>query len=163
MTFFSGGENLALISETIDAISRKIEDTNCGDDPSNEEVQVMLFLIIWPVNLERVIAQSTPLVRHQKGLDVVLGQESAVLILDDTEVVWGKHRENVILMDRYHFFTSSCRQLGLKCKSLSELRSDENEAEGALASVSGCSCNVSTVYSSIRNVGTILLSEMLGR
>lgn len=83
----------------------------------------------------RVIAQSDSTRRHQKGLDVVLGQESAVLILDDTEVVWGKHRENLILMDRYHFFTSSCRQFGLKCKSLSELRSDENEAEGALASV----------------------------
>ncbi|CAN4113195.1 unnamed protein product [Withania somnifera] len=83
----------------------------------------------------RVIAQSDSTRRHQKGLDVVLGQESAVLILDDTEVVWGKHRENLILMDRYHFFTSSCRQFGLKCKSLSEQRSDENEAEGALASV----------------------------
>ncbi|XP_016579808.2 RNA polymerase II C-terminal domain phosphatase-like 4 [Capsicum annuum] len=83
----------------------------------------------------RVIAQSDSTQRHQKGLDVVLGQESAVLILDDTEVVWGKHRENLILMDRYHFFASSCRQFGLKCKSLSELKSDENEAEGALASV----------------------------
>lgn len=83
----------------------------------------------------RVIAQSDSTCRHQKGLDVVLGQESAVLILDDTEVVWGKHRENLILMDRYHFFTSSCRQFGLKCKSLSELKSDENEADGALASV----------------------------
>ncbi|XP_069142987.1 RNA polymerase II C-terminal domain phosphatase-like 4 isoform X4 [Solanum lycopersicum] len=48
----------------------------------------------------RVIAQSDSTRRHQKGLDVVLGQESAVLILDDTEV-----------------------------------KSDENEAEGALASV----------------------------
>ncbi|XP_015081180.1 RNA polymerase II C-terminal domain phosphatase-like 4 [Solanum pennellii] len=83
----------------------------------------------------RVIAQSDSTRRHQKGLDVVLGQESAVVILDDTEVVWGKHRENLILMDRYHFFTSSCRQFGLKCKSLSEQKSDENEAEGALASV----------------------------
>ncbi|XP_060171792.1 RNA polymerase II C-terminal domain phosphatase-like 4 [Lycium barbarum] len=83
----------------------------------------------------RVIAQSDSTRRHQKGLDVVLGQESAVLILDDTEVVWGKHRENLILMDRYHFFTSSCRQFGLKCKSLSERKSDENEADGALASV----------------------------
>ncbi|KAK4338541.1 hypothetical protein RND71_043028 [Anisodus tanguticus] len=83
----------------------------------------------------RVIAQSDSTRRHQKGLDVVLGQESAVLILDDTEVVWGKHRENLILMDKYHFFTSSCRQFGLKCKSLSERRSDENEADGALASV----------------------------
>ncbi|XP_070044723.1 RNA polymerase II C-terminal domain phosphatase-like 4 isoform X2 [Nicotiana tomentosiformis] len=83
----------------------------------------------------RVIAQGDCTQRHQKGLDVVVGQESAVLILDDTEAVWGKHKENLILMERYHFFTSSCRQFGLKCKSLSETKSDENEAEGALASV----------------------------
>lgn len=83
----------------------------------------------------RVIAQGDCTQRHQKGLDVVVGQESAVLILDDTEAVWGKHKENLILMERYHFFTSSCRQFGLKCKSLSATKSDENEAEGALASV----------------------------
>nr|XP_009787945.1 PREDICTED: RNA polymerase II C-terminal domain phosphatase-like 4 [Nicotiana sylvestris]XP_009787946.1 PREDICTED: RNA polymerase II C-terminal domain phosphatase-like 4 [Nicotiana sylvestris] len=58
----------------------------------------------------RVIAQGDCTQRHQKGLDVVVGQESAVLILDDTEAVWGKHKENLILMERYHFFTSSCRQ-----------------------------------------------------
>ncbi|KAL6984904.1 protein-serine,threonine phosphatase [Sarracenia purpurea var. burkii] len=33
----------------------------------------------------RVIAQDDCTQRHQKGLDVVLGQENAVLILDDTE------------------------------------------------------------------------------
>ncbi|KAL6973830.1 RNA polymerase II C-terminal domain phosphatase-like 4 [Sarracenia purpurea var. burkii] len=33
----------------------------------------------------RVIAQDDSTKSHQKGLDVVLGQESAVLILDDTE------------------------------------------------------------------------------
>lgn len=35
----------------------------------------------------KVIAQGDCTQRHQKGLDVVLGQESAVLILDDTEPV----------------------------------------------------------------------------
>ncbi|KAK9669776.1 hypothetical protein RND81_13G153900 [Saponaria officinalis] len=35
----------------------------------------------------RVISQADCTQRHQKGLDVVLGQESAVLILDDTEAV----------------------------------------------------------------------------
>lgn len=38
-------------------------------------------------------------------------------------------------MERYHFFASSCRQFGFNCKSLSELKSDETETEGALASV----------------------------
>lgn len=38
-------------------------------------------------------------------------------------------------MERYHFFRSSCHQFGFHCKSLSELKSDESEPEGALATV----------------------------
>ncbi|CAO2826015.1 unnamed protein product [Amaranthus hypochondriacus] len=85
----------------------------------------------------RVISQADCTQRHQKGLDVVLGVESAVLILDDTEAVWQKHKDNLILMERYHYFSSSCRQFGFHCKSLSELKSDENEADGSLATVLG--------------------------
>ncbi|GAB4852999.1 RNA polymerase II C-terminal domain phosphatase-like 4 [Ancistrocladus abbreviatus] len=70
----------------------------------------------------RVISQADCTQRHQKGLDVVLGLESAVLILDDTEGVWQKHKDNLILMERYHFFSSSCRQFEFSCKSLSELK-----------------------------------------
>ncbi|KAL8465076.1 hypothetical protein ACS0TY_034536 [Phlomoides rotata] len=83
----------------------------------------------------KIIAQGDCTQRHQKGLDVVLGQESAVLILDDTEAVWGKHKENLILMERYHFFASSCKHFGVNCKSLSELRTDESETDGALSTV----------------------------
>ncbi|KAK6151607.1 hypothetical protein DH2020_014242 [Rehmannia glutinosa] len=83
----------------------------------------------------RIIAQGDCTQRHRKGLDVVLGQESAVVILDDTEAVWGKHTGNLILMERYHFFASSCKHFGFNCKSLSELKSDESETEGALATV----------------------------
>ncbi|XVF47602.1 hypothetical protein PTKIN_Ptkin03bG0123100 [Pterospermum kingtungense] len=83
----------------------------------------------------RVISREDGTQRHQKGLDVVLGQESAVMILDDTENAWMKHKDNLILMERYHFFASSCRQFGYNCKSLSQLKSDESEPEGALASV----------------------------
>ncbi|KAJ4840968.1 hypothetical protein Tsubulata_018162 [Turnera subulata] len=83
----------------------------------------------------RVISRDDGTQRHQKGLDVVLGQESAVLILDDTEHAWAKHKDNLILMERYHFFASSCHQFGFNCKSLSELKTDENESEGALACV----------------------------
>lgn len=82
-----------------------------------------------------VIAQDDSTQKYQKGLDVVLGQESAVLILDDTESVWAKHKENLILMERYNFFASSCRQFGFNCKSLSQLKSDESETDGALASI----------------------------
>lgn len=46
-----------------------------------------------------------------------------------------KHKENLILMERYHYFVSSYRQFGFNCKSLSELKSDESEADGALVTV----------------------------
>lgn len=36
---------------------------------------------------DRIIAQGDCTQKHQKGLDIVLGHESAVLILDDTEAV----------------------------------------------------------------------------
>uniref|UniRef100_A0A2P2KLG1 RNA polymerase II C-terminal domain phosphatase-like n=2 Tax=Rhizophora mucronata TaxID=61149 RepID=A0A2P2KLG1_RHIMU len=84
---------------------------------------------------DRIISRDDGTQRHQKGLDVVLGQESAVLILDDTENAWTKHKDNLIMMERYHFFASSCHQFGFSCKSLSELKSDESESDGALASV----------------------------
>ncbi|XP_071686391.1 RNA polymerase II C-terminal domain phosphatase-like 4 [Rutidosis leptorrhynchoides] len=83
----------------------------------------------------KVIAQGDCTTKHQKGLDVLLGQESAVLILDDTEQVWMKHKDSLILMERYLFFASGCKQFDYKIKSLSELRSDESETDGALASV----------------------------
>ncbi|KAL7602338.1 hypothetical protein Lser_V15G21478 [Lactuca serriola] len=53
----------------------------------------------------RVIALTDCPKKHHKTLDVVLVQKTVVLILDDTERVWGKmDKENLILMDRYHFF-----------------------------------------------------------
>ena len=39
-----------------------------------------------------------------KDLDIVLGAESAVLIVDDTDRVWPKNLRNLIRVDRYHFF-----------------------------------------------------------
>ncbi|PNX94655.1 RNA polymerase II C-terminal domain phosphatase 4-like protein, partial [Trifolium pratense] len=59
----------------------------------------------------KVISRDDGTQKHQKGLDVVLGRDSAVLILDDTE----------------HF--------GFNCKSLAETKSDENETDGALAKI----------------------------
>lgn len=83
----------------------------------------------------RIIAQNDCTQKYQKGLDIVLGQESAVLILDDTESVWKEHKDNLILMDRYHFFASSCKNFGFNCGSLSQRRTDESETEGALPTV----------------------------
>jgi RNA polymerase II C-terminal domain phosphatase-like 3/4 len=100
----------------------------------------------------KVIAQGDCTQRHQKGLDVVLGQESAVIILDDTEPVWVKHKENLILMERYHFFASSCKQFGFNCQSLSQLQNDENEAEGSLA----------TVLQVLKRIHTMFYDPVLG-
>ncbi|KAI3893907.1 hypothetical protein MKX03_024005 [Papaver bracteatum] len=83
----------------------------------------------------RVISQADCTQKHQKGLDVVLGAESAVIILDDTEYVWRQHKENLILMDRYHYFSSSGRSFNLNNRSLSELKRDESEPDGALATI----------------------------
>ncbi|XP_028793920.1 RNA polymerase II C-terminal domain phosphatase-like 4 isoform X2 [Neltuma alba] len=83
----------------------------------------------------KVISRDDGTQKHQKGLDIVLGQETAVLILDDTENAWMKHKDNLILMERYHFFASSCRQFGFNCQSLTESKSDECESDGALARI----------------------------
>ncbi|KAF6147892.1 hypothetical protein GIB67_014472 [Kingdonia uniflora] len=83
----------------------------------------------------KVISQSDCTQRHQKGLDVVMGADNAVVILDDTEFVWSKHKENLILMERYHFFASSGRQFGLNFKSLSESSRDEVESDGTLSAI----------------------------
>jgi len=44
--------------------------------------------------LKRLQADSTQ--RHVKDLDVMLGAESAVVILDDTVGVWPNHGDNLI-------------------------------------------------------------------
>ncbi|KAK1425654.1 hypothetical protein QVD17_21009 [Tagetes erecta] len=83
----------------------------------------------------RIIARHDCTQRRQKGLDVVLGQESAVLILDDSHQVWAKDKANLILMEKYNYFASSYINLPYKYKSLSELKYDESESEGTLAIV----------------------------
>ncbi|KAK4392798.1 RNA polymerase II C-terminal domain phosphatase-like 4 [Sesamum angolense] len=69
----------------------------------------------------RIIAQGDCTQRYQKGLDVVLGQESAVLILDDTEAINYVSTENCsFLLDFVMCWAG---------------RSDESESDGALATV----------------------------
>ncbi|CAO2186115.1 unnamed protein product [Urochloa humidicola] len=101
-----------------------------GDKPYSIEIVKLLD----PNNVyfpSKVISNSDCTQRHRKGLDVILGAESVAVILDDTENVWNKHKENLILMERYHYFASSCRQF----RSLSESMQDERESDGALATV----------------------------
>ncbi|XP_024030539.1 RNA polymerase II C-terminal domain phosphatase-like 4 [Morus notabilis] len=106
---------------------------------------------------DRIISRDDGTLKHQKGLDVVLGQESAVLILDDTENAWIKHhKENLILMERYHFFRSSTHQFGYNCKSLSELKSDESETEGALVTVLNVLKQVHSMFFDERGIDHII-------
>ncbi|EYU37214.1 hypothetical protein MIMGU_mgv1a018973mg, partial [Erythranthe guttata] len=82
----------------------------------------------------RIISRDDSTRMFEKSLDVVLGKENATVILDDSESVWCKeHKENLIVIERYHFFANSCKQFGVDHKSHSQLKSDENESEGALA------------------------------
>ncbi|KAL3746323.1 hypothetical protein ACJRO7_015303 [Eucalyptus globulus] len=113
---------------------------------------------------ERVISRDDGTQRQQKGLDVVLGQESYVLILDDTEKAWTKHKDNLLLMERYHYFASSCQQFGFSCKSLSEMETDENEGDGAHATVIGVLKRVHTIFFSCMLPSlTELEDELAGR
>ncbi|GJM93939.1 hypothetical protein PR202_ga10537 [Eleusine coracana subsp. coracana] len=96
--------------------------------------------------------------RHQKGLDVILGAESVAVILDDTEFVWQKHKENLILMERYHYFASSCEQFGHGVRSLSESMLDERESDGALATILDVLKRIHTIFFD-SDVGTDLSSR----
>ncbi|KEH38217.1 carboxy-terminal domain phosphatase-like protein [Medicago truncatula] len=84
---------------------------------------------------DKVISREDGTQKNVKDLDLVLGTENSILILDDKEEVWPKYRDNLILMERYHFFNSSCQDFGLQRKSLVALHIDENETDGALAKI----------------------------
>jgi hypothetical protein len=49
--------------------------------------------------------------------------------------VWPRHRENLIVTERYHFFSSSCRQYNIQGQSLTQAMRDETQTEGTLASM----------------------------
>ncbi|KAJ3676471.1 hypothetical protein LUZ60_003883 [Juncus effusus] len=82
----------------------------------------------------KVISRCDCITQNKKGLDVVLGDDKVIIILDDSESVWQKHRDNLIVMEKYHYFASSMREFG-PGKSYSERNEDESESDGALASI----------------------------
>jgi RNA polymerase II C-terminal domain phosphatase-like 3/4 len=84
----------------------------------------------------RVVSCDESTRRDVKSLDVVVPGADAVaaaVILDDSDCVWPEHKENLVLVDRYLYFASSCRQFGYSVSSLAELRRDEREHDGSLA------------------------------
>lgn len=64
-------------------------------------------------------------------------QDRLVLILDDTEQVWPHHAQNLIKVERYHFFPASVRQWHLGATSLLEQGHDESAQHGMLAACLG--------------------------
>ncbi|KAL6635281.1 hypothetical protein ACP70R_027952 [Stipagrostis hirtigluma subsp. patula] len=83
---------------------------------------------------DRIVSCDESTRRDRKSLDVVPGAEPvAVVILDDSDRVWPEHQDNLILMDRYVYFASTCRNFGYSMSSLAELGRDEREHDGSLA------------------------------
>ncbi|KAL0050233.1 hypothetical protein WJX82_006909 [Trebouxia sp. C0006] len=81
----------------------------------------------------RVISGRDSTQRHVKSLDVVLGADTSVLILDDTEGVWPAHYANLIQVDRYIFFPACVSRFGRSHKSLLEAGKDEDVGKGMLS------------------------------
>ncbi|KAK3155594.1 hypothetical protein QOZ80_2BG0205270 [Eleusine coracana subsp. coracana] len=85
----------------------------------------------------RIVSSDESTRPDRKSLDVIPGADPvSVVILDDSDYVWPDHQDNLILMDRYLYFASACRNLGYgSTLSLAELRRDEREHDGSLAVV----------------------------
>lgn len=81
----------------------------------------------------RVISGRDSTQKHVKNLDVVLGADTSVLILDDTEGVWPQHAANLIQVDRYIFFPACATRFGRSHKCLLETGQDEDADTGMLS------------------------------
>lgn len=81
----------------------------------------------------RIISSGDSTQRYVKDLDVVLGRERVVLILDDTEGVWPRHRGNLVTIERYLYFPADAGRFGFRGQSLLERHVDEKGGAGALS------------------------------
>ncbi|XP_031276275.1 RNA polymerase II C-terminal domain phosphatase-like 4 [Pistacia vera] len=95
----------------------------------------------------RIISRDDSKQKGKKSLDLVLGQERGIVILDDTESAWSEHKENLIVMGRYNYY----RDQRFDHKSFSVMRTDENETNGALANDVGADAAI--VWSRAEEMG----------
>ncbi|KAF5178366.1 Rna polymerase ii c-terminal domain phosphatase-like [Thalictrum thalictroides] len=65
----------------------------------------------------------------QKSLGVVLAPAKAVVVLDDTLDAWKRHKDNLIVMKKYQYFSTASHVVNI------ETMEDESETEGELARV----------------------------
>ena len=63
----------------------------------------------------------------------MLGADTSILILDDTEGVWPQHAANLIQVDRYIFFPACATRFGRSHKCLLETGQDEDADKGMLS------------------------------
>ena len=82
-----------------------------------------------------VISRSDSTNNSVKDLDVLIGSERSVLILDDSPRVWHRHASNVLQVERYHFFPSSLAQFNMGGKALLHRQADEFAGNGPLFSI----------------------------
>ena len=91
----------------------------------------------------RIISNEESTNARVKDLDIVLGAEPAVLIVDDTDRVWPNNLRNLIRVDRYHFFSQKrarFRQPGAAVADknwVDEGRASQRHAFGAAGRPSG--------------------------
>ncbi|XP_050222793.1 RNA polymerase II C-terminal domain phosphatase-like 4 [Mercurialis annua] len=72
----------------------------------------------------RIISREDSTKSGQKNLDVVMGKERVVVILDNKIDVWPNHNGNVVQVQEYKYFAS--RNRALKGKSFAERNTDED-------------------------------------
>ena len=84
---------------------------------------------------DNIVSKNDSTKSDTKDLDVLIGNERTVLILDDSPRVWKKCRANVLEVERYHFFPSSLRHFNIRGKCLLDRKNDESSDMGPLASV----------------------------
>lgn len=81
---------------------------------------------------------------HAKQLDVVLGVDHMVLVIDDTDTVWPNNKANLMQIARYLFFPhDAVRYSGSAGRSYLERHSDESPDNGALQ---GCLATLRWVH-----------------
>ncbi|XP_050222790.2 RNA polymerase II C-terminal domain phosphatase-like 4 [Mercurialis annua] len=72
----------------------------------------------------RLISRDDSTLCGRKDLDIVMGQERTVVILDDRTDVWPNHNGNVIQVQKYEYFSPTVGKS--KSKSFAERKTDED-------------------------------------
>ena len=80
----------------------------------------------------RIISSGDSTQRHVKDLDVILGHDVDALIVDDTEGVWPRHKDNLVQIPRYVYFPADALRFGGEHISLFLEGTDEDPESGAL-------------------------------